>query len=96
MTLPMRLMPPRMATPARVARITPVIQVGTPKYSRVVSAALQVWNMLPPVTANSSRDRQKKPPTNLPKPSMPGSLPRALRATYMAPPCGFPASEVSR
>ena len=83
--------------PHKVARMMPVTQLGTPKYSRVTSATLQVWNMLPPVKANNSSARQKNPPMTFPNGRSFGcSSDRPSRATYMAPPCGFSGSLVSR
>ncbi len=87
----MRVMPPTITTPASRAMTTPETQGGTPKYSRVVSAALQVWNMLPPVKANSSKASAKAVPMILP-----ARPPMALRATNMVPPCGFLGSLTSR
>ena len=94
-TLPMRLMPPMMTSPTRMASTMPVAALGTSKYSWVSSPTFQAWNMLPPVDVEISRQLQKTMPIKRPSRGRPRRS-IALAATYMGPPCGLSRSSVFR
>ena len=83
--------------PTTIARTMPGAICGTPKYSCVMSATLQVWNMLPPVNAETSSVTQKMPPMSLPSHARLGfHLAMPLLTTHIAPPCGLSGSSVLR
>ncbi len=96
-TAPIRLIPPMMTMPTRTANTMPATMLGMPKYSSVISPTFQAWNMLPPVTVDTSRVMQNSPPMNPPNGARPGfNRASPLLTTHMGPPWGLSGSSVLR
>mgnify|MGYP006283197123 CR=1 FL=1 len=59
-TLPIRLMPPRITRATTAAVMNPVIQTGTPKVVCTASATVLAWMPLPVRKATEARQMAKK------------------------------------
>ena len=58
-TLPMRLIPPRITMPTMVAVMRPVIHTGTPNESKTCVATVLAWTALPVMNEVSMRANAK-------------------------------------